>query len=405
MLFRFQAADPAGKLVRGKLTAESEAEVVQLLEQRSLAAIEIRALQTRRAAEASQRRQSSLRISTARLLEFTRQTMVMLNSGVTLLSALGTMRRRARGSYRELLDRIAGDIQRGATFSEALAAHPCVFDSLYCGAIRAGEAAGVHTEALRELVRFYERRQALRRQLIGALTYPALVVFTLIAACVVMLTVVVPQFEALFKQAGVQLPLPTRILLAVSGLFRHHGAVLATSGAILVAGAWYAWRSPAMRQRFGIAVSCLPIVGGFIHLASVVQFCRMTALLDGAGLPLLESLRVVQDTLFPGRVRAIAQRMGRAVASGSTISSAIREDDALPEVVTQMITVGEETGRLDEMLAVAAEHYDGEVTVRLRVLTTALEPVLTLMVSLLVLGTALAIFMPMWELNTVLLKH
>ncbi|MEW6252979.1 MAG: type II secretion system F family protein, partial [Planctomycetota bacterium] len=381
-----------------------EADVARALEQQALVPLKMRpAAGSRRQDTASG--PTKLRLKLRELLEFSRQLKVMLASGITILSTLALLRQRATGAYQRLLERIAADIQRGATLSDALAAHPRTFDPFYVGTIRAGEAAGVHTEALAELIAYYERRAGLRREVVSALTYPAIVVLTLIGACIVLLTCVVPQFQTIFAAAGGTLPLPTRALLAVSGFFVAYGwYVLATLLAVAL-GLWRLSPRPGFRRLVGRALARVPILGRVYHLATIVQFCRMLALLERAGLPVLESFRVVHEMLMAGPIKELVADARRRIAAGSSIADAIAGTRVLPDLVEQMIVVGEQSGRIDETLAAAAAHYEEELRVRIKRLTIMLEPVLTLTISALVLGVALAIFLPMWQMNRMLLKH
>ena len=404
--FVYRAADTTGRVIEGVLDAESEAEVARALAQRSLMPLRMRPAKSKRAAARDDLGMpTKIRLRLRELLEFTRQLKVMLASGVTLLSTLALLRQKAKGDYQRLLDRIAGDIQSGATLSEALAAHPRTFDPFYIGTIKAGEAGGISTAALDELIAYYERRATLRRELFSALTYPAIVVVALIAASIVMLTWVVPQFTSVFAATGGTLPLPTRLLLATSQFVKSHGWELGAGALALAIGAWLLAPLPAVRAAVGHALARFPIIGHVFYLSSVVQFSRMIALLERAGLPLLESLKVVENMLIAGPVKTLTADIRRKVTIGSSIADAVTETHVLPELVEQMIAVGEQTGRIDETLSAAATHYEEDIHVRIKRLTTALEPALTLVVSALVLGLALAIFLPMWETNTLMLKH
>jgi len=403
--FTYRAADPTGHVIAGVLEGASEADVVAALERRALTPLKLRRAKSPDDTAAATGGKTTIRLRLRELLDFSRQIKVMLASGVTILSTLALLRQRAKGGYQRLLDRIAGDIQRGATLSEALAAHPRTFDPFYVGTIRAGEAAGVHTEALAELITYYKRRAALRRDVIGALTYPAIVIVVLIGACILMLTCVIPQFEKVFASTKTALPLPTRALLGLSAFVTGHWQVLLVGVAVLAIIVWLSSRAPRVRNACGHIAARMPLLGQIVHLASVVQFSRMIALLERSGLPLLETLQVVTEMLVPGPIKKLTLNIRRKVAEGSSIGDAVSGTHALPDLVEQMIVVGEHAGRIDETLAAAAAHYEDEIRVKIRRLTTALEPLLTLLVSALVLGVALAIFLPMWGANSLLLKH
>lgn len=403
--FVYEAADGLGRVVTGRLEGESETDVVHSLEQQALVPLRMRRAKSRRDSLASAGGQSTIRLRPRELLHFSRQLKVMLASGITILTTLSMLRQRAKGNYRRLLDSISADIQRGTTLSEALAAHPRTFDPFYVGTIRAGEAAGVHTEALSELIAYHERRADLRRDVTGALTYPAIVVLTLIGACITLLTFVVPQFQSIFASSSEALPLPTRVLLGISAFVTNYAWYLLGTVITLAFVAWRISPLPAVRAVLGQAFSRLPLFGSIYYLAAVVQFSRMVSLLERAGLPLLETFKVVHEMLMAGPVKTLVATIRRKVAGGSSISDAIADTHVLPDLVEQMILVGEQTGCIDETLAAAAAHYEEEIRVKLKRLTVLLEPALTVTISALVLGVAMAIFLPMWQINSLLLKH
>jgi len=430
--FTYKAATAEGGLVSGVLDGDSEADVLRTLDEQALTVVALRPARTAnrpagsggqlgwggrlagwggRLARHSESRAEALgttttvRLRTVQLLEFTRQLKVMLASGVPLLETLGVLHGRARGDYQMMLARISTDIQRGATLSEALAQHPRTFDPLYVGTIRAGEAAGLQTEVLDQLTAYYERRAALRRELYGALTYPAIVVVTLIGACALLLTYVVPQFQSIFAAAKVNLPLPTQLLLATSRFMTAHGVHLLIGVVALALIAWWAAPHPRVRAAAGALAARLPVMGSILRLTTVVQFAQMLGLLERAGLPVLETLKVIETMLLPGPVRALTGHVRRQVAAGNSITAALEGTHVLPDLVEHMIAVGEQSGRIDETLLAAAQHYEEEMRVRLKRLTTALEPLLTLLVSGMVLFVAMAVFLPLWEANALMLKH
>ncbi len=403
--FTYQAADAGGNVRTGLLEATSEAEAIRALEQRALLPLKTRLVKSATDKFGATAGTTNIRLRLSELLEFSRQLKVMLASGVSILTTLALLRQRAKGNYGVLLDRIGADIQRGTTLSEALAAHPRTFDSFYVGTIRAGEAAGVHTESLDELIKYYERRAGLRREIVSALLYPGIVVLTLIGACVVMLTCVVPQFQSIFEASGAALPLPTRVLIGASDLLTGHPWKLLGGLAAVIAAIWLLSPNPTFRRAVGRAVNRLPMMGEIYYLSTVTQFSRMLALLERSGLPLIETLQVIEQMLMPGPVRDLTGKIRRDVATGSSVTISVSEGKALPQLVEQMIAVGEETGRLDETLGAAAEHYEEVIRVRIQRVMTALEPLLTLLVSSVVMGVALAVFLPMWESNTLMLKQ
>jgi MSHA biogenesis protein MshG len=233
--------------------------------------------------------------------------------------------------------------------------------------------------------------------------YPAIVLLALLGACVVMLVWVVPQFKGLFANLGGQLPLPTRVLLFASDTVTQHVALLLVGLALAVTTAWLLAPLPAVRSGLGRLAGRLPFLGSIIYLSTVVQFSRMTALLDRAGLPLLETLKIVEDALLAGPIKRLTVTIRREVGGGSSIAAAATEAKVLPDLAEHMISVGEATGRIDETLNATAAHYEEQMRVKIRRLTTALEPLLTLLLCGLVLVVALAVFLPIWEMNSLVL--
>lgn len=402
--FIYRAADADGRLVDGRIDGESEADAVRELERKQLTALSIRRDRSRASVETQREPVTRIRLKPAVVLDFTRQLKVLLANGAMVSEIFSLLRRRATDDYRAFLDAVAADIQKGSTLSDALARHPRSFDAFYIGTIRAGEAAGVQPEALDELVKFHERRAALRRDIVGALSYPAIVVLTLIGAAIVMLTLVVPQFETVFAGAGARLPLPTRVLMAVSHLLTRNWAILTPAALGGIALSWYALRVPRVRRALTWLAAKTPFIGQVLHLGAVVQFGRMVALLERAGLPIMETLKIVEDALIPGRVRELTGNVRRQVAAGASLTAAIIADGALPVVMEHSVAVGESSGTVDEALNTAADHFEEMMRVRIKRMTLALEPLLMLTVAAMVLGVALAVFLPMWEMNSVLLS-
>ena len=407
--FVYRAADSSGRLIDGEINCNSESDAVLELERRDLTALSMkrtgsRSEESETARSSGRNPASRIRLKPTVVLDFTRQLKVLLANGATVTDIFRLLRRRAGGDYRRFLEQVVADIQRGGTLSEALARHPRSFDAFYIGTIRAGEAGGVQPEALEELVRFHERRMALKRDVIGALSYPAIVILTLIGAAIVMLTLVIPQFETVFAGAGARLPLATRVLMAISHFVKDQWMALSLAALVGAGAAWQALRMPRCRVWLGWLGSKTPFVGGVLYLGSVVQFGRMVALLERAGLPIMETLKIVNDAIIPGRVRQMTENIRRQIAAGASLTAAIVADGSLPVVMEHSVAVGESSGTVDEALNTASDHFEDMMHVRIRRMTLALEPILMFVVAAMVLGVALAIFLPMWELNSVLLN-
>ncbi len=330
---------------------------------------------------------------------FTRQLAVLQRAGVPLLSSLSALQRQLSSpSLRRVLRGVHQDLLEGKTLSQALARYPRIFNPVYIGLIRVGEASGLLESVLQQLARLIEWEIELRRRLMEALLYPAIVIFFLSVAMVIMVTFVIPRFAEMFRSFRLQLPWPTRLLILVSDLGTRYGWVLLLGLVALVVGLRSYGRTDAGRLRWHTQQLRLPIFGPLLLEVAMARFARVTAALNRSGVPMLETLTLagesVNNVYVEQRVQAVADR----IRGGTSLASAVGTEPVFPAIVTQMIATGEETGQVDELLQHVAEYYDQQVSSTLKQLLTYLEPVLIVVVGLGVLGLAVAVYLPMWDM-------
>ena len=336
------------------------------------------------------------------LADFTRSLGVLLASGVRLTPALTSS---LEGTRDERLKRVVRDVkrrvERGEAFSSALARHGAVFSSLYVGLVRAGEESGALAETLRQTSTFLEKQYTLVRKVRGALAYPLLVLLVAGGATAFMLAFVVPAFADLFREFGETLPLPTRVLLALS-----HA----------LTGFWWLWlplivlfgwlcakavQVPVVRERLETMALHLPVFGELVSAALSARLCRTLGTLLGHGVRLADALPLAARTLPFARYRRAVLRLRRLVVAGRGLGEAARQVGEIAPLVVQVVAVGEETARLDALLLDAAAHYEAEVESRLGVVLSLLEPLLILLVGLVLGAILVALYLPMFDLMNV----
>ncbi|MBI2093283.1 MAG: type II secretion system F family protein [Candidatus Omnitrophica bacterium] len=334
-----------------------------------------------------------------------RQLAVLQRAGVPLLSSLHALREQVSASALELvLAQVCQDLADGKTFSQALARHPATFNAVFLGLIRVGEAGGLLEEVLKQLSQLLEWEIDLRNRLREALQYPLIVLLTLSLALTILLVFVLPRFAEMFRSFKIELPLQTRLLIALGGFVSKYGwlCVLLLIAAII--GIWRYIRTESGRLRWHTWKLKLPILGPVFMQIAISRFARITASLNHSGVPILETLALTSESVNNKAIGKTLNRVCAKVQGGATLAGALKTEPLFSAVVVQMVSTGEETGRVDELLQSLSEYYDQQVAYAVRKLVTYLEPLLLLFVGAGVLVMASAVFVPMWDLVKIF-KH
>jgi len=397
--FQYTATDRAARIVRGSMEAADERAVVSWLRANGYYPIKVGhpgAVEVPsgllRLPERLSRGPSSQDV-----LAFTQQLATLLEAGMELdrsLAILLDLTGNAR--FRAILRGILADIQAGSSFADSLAKHPRLFSRLYVNMVKAGEAGGVLEVVLSRLAEFLERSKAVRDDVVSALIYPALLLLVGGGAVVVMMNVVVPRFAKIFADTQQLMPLPTRILLAISTFTTQYWWVFIG----LILAAWIALRAYLLTDRGKLRWDewklRLPLLGSLIQEIEVSRFARTFGTLLTSGVPVLSAVSIVRETITNRVIGAAMGRLQEGVKRGEGISGPLRASGAFPPFSVHMTRVGEETGRLEEMLIKVADTYDERVRRTVKRLTALLEPVLILtlgvIVGFIVLSMLLAIF-------------
>lgn len=331
-----------------------------------------------------------------------RQLATLLEAGVPLLRALNILEEQVdRRPLRGILRRVGRDVETGASLSEALAAHPETFDELFVNTVRAGEAGDVLARVLERLAEMAETQRELRNRLRSATLYPLVLFGLTVGVVIFLLTAVLPAFTALYREMGVPLPVSTRIMLAGGEFVRRWWYLLV----LAPAAGWYGFRSyygsETGRHRVDRLLLKLPLFGQLVGSVAAARFTRILGTLLESGVPLLRAMDIARDTLGNRAVADLMNEVIESVRDGGTVSGPLHDSDAFEPMVAHMIAVGERTGQLSEVLHRIADTSRTRVEVRVKELSSLLEPLLIVVLGLAVGMIVLAMYVPLFRLMQV----
>jgi type IV pilus assembly protein PilC len=341
-------------------------------------------------------------VGTKDLVTFTRLFATMIDAGLPLVQCLDILSSQQQNkSFATVLRDIKGAVEGGASFSDALRRHPKVFDELFVNLVQAGEVGGILDTILNRLSIYLEKRQKLVRQLRGALVYPSIVIVVASVVMTVLLTFVIPAFENMFKDFGGgkdALPKLTQIVVALSQGFVSYlpFIVLALIGATV--GVVYLYRTPRGRWFFHDAALKLPVLGNVLRKIAVARFTRTLGTLLQSGVPILDALEICAKTSGNVIIEAGVMNVRQAISEGKNMAEPLMEAKVFPDMVVQMISVGEQTGALDQMLNKVADFYEEETDIAVAAMTSAIEPVLMVGVGGMVGVVLIAMYLPIFSL-------
>ncbi|MFM8301480.1 MAG: type II secretion system F family protein [Gemmatimonadota bacterium] len=343
------------------------------------------------------------RVSMRDIVIFTRQFSTMINSGLPLVQALDILSKQSENPVLQAVTRqVVFDVESGHTVADALAKHPNAFTDLYVNMVAAGEAGGILDTILLRLATFMEKNDALVRKVKGAMIYPGVIMSVAFGAVVLLLVFVIPTFQTMFDSVGAALPLPTRIVIAMSDFLQGFWWVLiALVGGLVVAIQRYYSTSDGQLVIDRLLINA-PILGDMLRKSAVSRFTRTLGTLISSGVSILDGLEITAKTAG-NRVVADAIMESRAsIAGGDTIAAPLAKSQVFPPMVLSMISVGEQTGGLDEMLTKIADFYDDEVDAAVSGLLSLLEPVMIVFLGVVVGGMVVAMYLPIFDMiNTV----
>lgn len=336
------------------------------------------------------------------LAVFTRQIATMIDAGLPLVQCLEALAaQQPHKMFKKALTEIRENVEGGSTFAAALRRYPSIFTSLYVNMVEAGEAGGFLDTTLNRLAVYIEKAADLKRKIKGALIYPGTIVTVAITVVIFLLIFVIPTFKTLFEGSGVSLPLPTRIVLEASRLVRTNILVVLGAFAGMVFCLRFYYKTNKGRKVIDTLILRVPVFGELIRKVAVARFTRTLGTLVSSGIPILDGLDITAKTAGNKVVEEAILKTRASIAEGKTIADPLKASGVFPPMVVQMISVGEQAGALDSMLAKIADFYDAEVDQAVANLTALLEPMLMVFLGVVVGGIIIAMYLPIFKLVSV----
>ncbi len=338
------------------------------------------------------------------LVIFTRQLSTMIDAGLPLVQGLQILEKQQdNATFKKELATIRSDVESGSTLADAMRKHPKTFDKLFTNMIEAGETGGILDTILSRLAVFMEKAMALKKKIKGALTYPAVCLVISIVILIVILVFVVPVFESMFEGFGHALPLPTQIVVNMSDLVKNYFFYIFVFFVLVIFAARKFYQTENGKKITDRIMLRAPVFGPLLRKVAVAKFTRTLSTMLGAGVPILEALQVVAKTSGNKVIEEAVFRVADAIAEGRPISEPLEETGVFPNMVVQMINVGESVGALDAMLEKIADFYDEEVDQAVENLTSMIEPFMMVFLGGLIGGIVVAMYLPIFKLSSVMM--
>ncbi len=400
--YSYTARERTGELTEGVIEATDESAVAKLLLARNVVPIRIESAKEEAnpgSAKSSEVHWYTPNVALEELVIFCRQMYSLTRAGIPILRAVSGLAE-SSSSVRmrvALLDVIA-QLERGRTLSSALHLHSDIFNQLFVSIIHVGENTGQLDAAFLQLAEYLEREQETRKQIKAATRYPIFVIVAIVAAFIVLNVFVIPKFATMFAKFGAELPTMTRVLLSISDFMIHRSYILVAIVALIGFAIYRYINTQTGRYKWDRMKLRLPIVGEIIRRSLLARFSRSFSMMLHSGVPLTNALNLVADAVDNAYVGAAIIEMRQRIEKGENLTRVSRASGLFTPMIMQMINVGEETGRVDELLAEVAGFYEREVDYDLKSLTARIEPILIVFVAGMVLVLALGIFSPMWDM-------
>src|SRR5690349_5962681 len=389
-VYTYSARAINGELKNATIDAPSREEAVAQLRKQRLNVVKI---------DEAPKKKKGGKVPMRDIVIFTRQFSTMINAGLPLVQALDILANQSENpALKEVTRQVMFDVESGNTVADALRKHPKAFSDLYVNMVAAGEAGGILDTILMRLAVFMEKNDALVRKVKGAMIYPGVIMSVAAIAITVLLVFVIPTFENMFNSAGIELPLPTRIVIGLSrGLKSYWYVIIAAAIGLFVSIKRY-YATPGGKLNIDRMLLKMPVLGDVLRKSAVSRFTRTLGTLISSGVSILDGLeitaktsgnRVIQDAIMASRA---------SIAGGDTIAAPLQKSAVFPPMVISMIAVGEQTGGLDEMLSKIADFYDEEVDAAVSGLLSLLEPVMIVFLGVVVGGMVVAMYLPIFDM-------
>src|SRR5262245_1121628 len=410
-VFEYEVADPSGAISRGRAEAENAGALVLRFREQDRWVLNLRPAGRSTFADDAglqaivggfQRALMRLfrGVSLSTLLLFTGQLSAMLAGGLHLARILSSLAAESvNKNFKKVLIQVREAVTAGSSFADALGAHPHIFDRLYVSVVRAGEISGSLPVVLDTMTTYLEKTAQLRRKVVGAITYPAVILAVAIIIVFIMIVKLVPVFESVYARANTVLPAPTRLLIAISNVVRNYTLVVFL---ILILGAilfYLAAQTERGRRLIDTAKLRVPMFGPLVRKAIMARTCRTLSVLLGAGIPVLEAMETVARVSANKVIENAVMQATRGMRNGGTIAETLRQTREFPPLVTQLVATGEESGTLPMMLGRAALYYEQQVDNTVATLSTLIEPIMIVIMGMIAGGVIFALYLPIFTLG------
>ena len=396
--YNYKAINQAGEEVSGKIEAESSDNANFILISRDLIPTQIK--EDNSEDNFLRVLSGTGKVKTTDLVMFTKQFHSMLIAGIPILRILSILEEQTENkAMQQAISKIIRDINQGASLSDALSKFPRIFDALYCDMIRAGEISGNVPVVLDRLIYIIEHEAKVRSDIKSALRYPIIVLIALAGAFVGLLTFVIPTFASVFISAGLDLPLPTKISMVLYNFLSKYWYVFLGAIIFIVLGLRFYFKTNNGKFVRDSFLLDMPIVGPVFKKAALSRFASIFAILQTSGVPIMQSLTILSSTLGNEALTRTFDNVREKIKEGAGIAAPLKSAKYFTPMVIDMIAIGEESGKIDEMMRAVAVHYDAEVEYAIKGLSDAITPILMVGLAAIVGFFALAIFMPMWDLT------
>ena len=394
VVYSWEGTDKKGKRVKGEMKASGEAFVNATLRRQGITVAKVRK---------SRGLKSGGKVTEKDVTLFTRQLATMMKSGVPLLQAFDIVGKgHSNPAVSKLLGDIKSDVETGSSLSQAFRKYPLYFDNLFCNLVGAGEAAGILDALLDRLATYKEKILAIKSKIKSALFYPVSIIVVAFVITAVIMIFVIPAFKELFSSFGADLPAPTLFIMSISDFFvSYWWAIFGSIGG----GLWfffYTWkRSEKMQATMDRLLLKLPLFGEIIRKATVARFSRTLSTMFAAGVPLVEALDSVAGASGNRVYYDATKTIQSEISTGTSLTVAMQNTEVFPNMVLQMVAIGEESGALDSMLSKVADFYEGEVDDAVEGLSSLMEPIIMVVLGTLIGGMVVAMYLPIFKMGQV----
>jgi type IV pilus assembly protein PilC len=398
MTFDYQARDASGKTVGGQIEAADQQAAAAALMQRNLMVVSLKAGVFKK--RTGKRGQGS--VKSQDMVVFTRQLATMMDAGLPLIQSLSALEEQTDSkAFKPVLRDVMDRVEQGSSFSEALSAHPKVFNKLFVSMVQAGETGGLLAEILDRVASYLEATARLKKKVKSAMSYPTIVCCVAIGIALFLIMKVIPIFADIYKDFGAKLPGPTQMLIHISNVLRAYFIYVVVAVGLIIFGF-----VKFKKTKYGAAIwdrakLRFPVFGKLIHKVAMSRFARTFAALLRSGVPILETLRIVGQSSGNTVVESAVEQTAGSIERGDNLAVAMGQHPIFPIMMVRMVAAGEQTGKVDVMLEKISDFYDEEIEATLNGLTALIEPLLIVFLGVVVGSIVICMFLPIFKLNEI----